>query len=367
MSGVTPEKIQKWLVESGAKRIRLSPTGNFVSTCPFHEDNAPSFSINGTTGLYHCFSQSCGAVGNAYTFVTRALGWAKARAVEEFGAWTDTDADRVVGELAKFPEYADRLRSGSTSTSELSISSHTLGAYNFCPKYLLQRGFDKSVLAAWEIGYDLTTGRVTIPVRSLDGMLVGISKRADEGTPGAKYVHLGFNKGSFLYGADQAPKGSEVWVGEGQLDAVALDQFGLPKGFAVSTMGARVSDAQIKLLSLYRRVVLCFDHDLDGVTATLRVGDGLVQTAVEEIFVADKYPEHIKDPADLLKSSPEHRDAFVNQLTPYELWSVNTLLNLSEGKNNARLWRSKGSQEGDGRATRFVRREPRSGLHHQRR
>jgi DNA primase len=367
MSGVTPEKLQKWLVESGARRIRLSPTGNFVSTCPFHEDNAPSFSIHGTTGLYHCFSQSCGAVGNAFTFVTRALGWTQAKAVEELGAWDGDDADKTVELLSKFPDYADRFKSRDDSVSETAISAHQLGAYNFCPRYLLNRGFDKAVLSAWEVGYDLTTGRVTIPVRAVDGLLVGISKRADEGTPGAKYVHLGFNKGSFLYGADQVSAGSEVWVGEGQLDAIALDQFGLPRGFAVSTMGALVSDAQIKLLSVYKRVVLCFDNDLNGVTATLRVGNGLVQTTVEEIFVADKFPDNVKDPADLLRATPQERHNFITQLTPYELWSVNTLLNLSEGTNNARLWRSTGSQEGDGRATRFVRREPRSRLHHQRR
>lgn len=367
MSGVTPERVQKWLAESGAQRIRLSPTGNFISTCPFHADKAPSFSIHGTTGLYHCFSQSCGATGNAYTFVTRALGWARARAVDELGAWDDDDADRVVGELLSFPGYEDRLRPSDGGVGQVSISAHTLGAYNFCPKYLLQRGFDKDVLAAWEIGYDLTTGRVTIPVRSLDGLLIGISKRADEGTPGAKYVHLGFNKGSFLYGADQAPPRSEVWVGEGQLDAVALDQLGLPHGFAVSTMGALVSDAQIKLLSLYRRVVLCFDADANGVSATLRVGSALVETAVEEILVADTFPTGVKDPADLLLTSPEQRNTFITTLIPYESWSVHTLLNISEGKEHARLWRSKGSEEGDGRATRFVRREPRPGLHHQRR
>jgi len=367
MSGVTPEKLQKWLVEAGAQRIRLSPTGNFISTCPFHADTSPSFSIHGTTGLYHCFSQSCGAVGNAFTFVTRALGWTRDRAIEELGAWDGDDADKVVAELLTFPDYADRFKSGDLGPTETSISAHQLGAYSFCPRYLLNRGFDKAVLSAWEVGYDLTTGRVTIPVRSMDGLLVGISKRADEGTPGAKYVHLGFNKGSFLYGADQAPRGSEVWVGEGQLDAIALDQFGLPRGFAVSTMGALVSEAQIKLLSVYKRVVLCFDNDMNGVMATLRVGHGLTQTAVEQILVADKFPQDIKDPADLLLATDKQRSTFINELTPYELWSVNTLLTISEGKNNARLWRSKGSEEGDGRATRFVRREPRPGLHHQRR
>lgn len=35
--------------------------------CPFHDDNNPSLSIDGTRGIYKCFS--CGAGGNVYNFV----------------------------------------------------------------------------------------------------------------------------------------------------------------------------------------------------------------------------------------------------------------------------------------------------------
>lgn len=38
-----------------------------VALCPFHDDNNPSLSIDGTRGIYKCFS--CGAGGNVYNFI----------------------------------------------------------------------------------------------------------------------------------------------------------------------------------------------------------------------------------------------------------------------------------------------------------
>ena len=35
--------------------------------CPFHAEKSPSFSVNDTDGLYHCFG--CKASGDAITFV----------------------------------------------------------------------------------------------------------------------------------------------------------------------------------------------------------------------------------------------------------------------------------------------------------
>ena len=40
--------------------------------CPFHDESAPSFSVNDDKGFYHCFG--CGAHGNAVGFVMEYLG-----------------------------------------------------------------------------------------------------------------------------------------------------------------------------------------------------------------------------------------------------------------------------------------------------
>lgn len=38
-----------------------------ICSCPFHDEDTPSFNVNLKNGVYHCFG--CGAKGNVITFV----------------------------------------------------------------------------------------------------------------------------------------------------------------------------------------------------------------------------------------------------------------------------------------------------------
>ena len=51
-----------------SKYVTLTPRGNsFVGKCPFHDEKTPSFNVNDSKGLYHCFG--CKAGGNVITFI----------------------------------------------------------------------------------------------------------------------------------------------------------------------------------------------------------------------------------------------------------------------------------------------------------
>lgn len=39
----------------------------YMGRCPFHEDNSPSFSVNPSDKVYHCFG--CGVGGDVFKFV----------------------------------------------------------------------------------------------------------------------------------------------------------------------------------------------------------------------------------------------------------------------------------------------------------
>ena len=58
------------LSELISKYVTLTQRGNsFVGRCPFHEEKTPSFNVNDSKGLYHCFG--CKAGGNVITFIQK--------------------------------------------------------------------------------------------------------------------------------------------------------------------------------------------------------------------------------------------------------------------------------------------------------
>lgn len=66
----TYEKIiMSLLEEHQVRKINVKDKGQLNCTCPFHNDDRPSFGINLQTGLYNCFS--CDEQGNLVQFVSK--------------------------------------------------------------------------------------------------------------------------------------------------------------------------------------------------------------------------------------------------------------------------------------------------------
>lgn len=316
-------KITSWLHEAGARRVRMSGE-NAVGTCPFHRDNNPSFAMNVTNGLYVCYSAACGARGNLATFLIQALRWPVKKAIET--------ADEVVGERATQTEWVrptpweGRRPQKEVKATDLLLEAKAR-AYMCIPMYMTDRGFRESTLLAWEVGFDKVAMRVTLPVRDHQGECVGISKRGVLKTQIPPYLHNGFSKGQYLYGEhlDAVHGGyglQEVWASEGQLDAMALRQIA-PHVKSVSTMGSLVTTEQIELLGKYSRVVMAFDADEAGRKATTLVGEALLRrNDPGTLFVANAYPEGVKDPCDLLYVGGDAQREFLSKLIPYEDWRL---------------------------------------------
>ena len=318
------DKIAEWLEAAGGTLIKQSGV-NWISTCPFHKDTRRSFSINSEDGRYICFSESCGVYGGLYAFLKEGCGFAPARALKLASEFSTYESPGKFGDWEELPDWGGRRSKEDPTTKK--IAEHMLGLYEFCPEYMRNRGFSIKTLRKWEIGYDFEQKRVTIPVRDEYGELVGMSKRATLKTQETPYLHLEFKRSHFLYGAHFVAPRDDVWVTEGQLDALALSQFGLS---AVSTMSARVSPTHVKKLSKHKgRVILAFDNDSDGRSATVRVGEGLLKKGIVAL-VARQYPtyvrwdgeeEEVKDPGKLVELYTRKSDeviTFLSELTPYD-------------------------------------------------
>lgn len=316
-------QILKWLKESGATKIRESGTNQVVSTCPFHRDRYPSFCINVTNGLFVCYAQGCGVSGNIINFLMGALGWRYQRAAEaiEYLNIPSLD-DESVYELPEF----ERRRTAELEVPKRTITEGHLGMYRFCPTYMLERGYPKSLLKHWEIGFDYGAYRVTFPVRDVHGALVGISKRSTLNSQNPKYLHLGFKKSNYLYGAHRCRGAREVVVTEGQPDLLAW--YALRKKYphldlppSVSTMGSRVALNQINLMSKYSSVILAFDNDSDGRAATVKVGEELLKRLPRgRVKVLVHWPEGCKDVGDVFEKHLTEKQvrSFVCHPEPYD-------------------------------------------------
>jgi DNA primase len=63
------------------QRVDLRRVGKeYTGRCPFHEDKAPSFSVNEDRGVFYCFG--CGAKGDVYDFTMQleGIGFREAKA-----------------------------------------------------------------------------------------------------------------------------------------------------------------------------------------------------------------------------------------------------------------------------------------------
>ena len=105
---------------------RFSRSGQFRATClcPFHDDRNPSMSIDGSRGIYKCFS--CGAGGNTISFVRE---YSKIQGVEmSFSeAVTLLESRLASGEVVPLPEPSPRnsMRQNALATSTLTGSAKT--------------------------------------------------------------------------------------------------------------------------------------------------------------------------------------------------------------------------------------------------
>lgn len=294
------ETIKAYLAKAGAHQIRVTGVNNLISTCPYHRDDHPSFSINTENGLFICYAAGCGVSGNLVTFLITALKIPFQRALDVMNEMDIPDMRDP--DLFKLPPY--ELRKSSVELPDAKIREGHLGLYRFCPQYMVDRGYPKSFLKEWEIGYDYGSGRVTLPVRDVNRRLVGMTKRSTYDDRPPKYLHLGFKKGNHLFGQYKYPDAKECVVVEGQVDVLAFYllriRLKMDPILCVSTMGSRVSFRQVDLLARFDKVYLAFDNDDDGLSAMDRVGEGLMsRMRPDRVLVLRAFPDACKDVGDI--------------------------------------------------------------------
>jgi DNA primase len=287
----------------------------YVGLCPFHEERTPSFSVEPTEKLYHCFG--CGVGGDVIKFVEEKEGLGFTEAVEMLADRYGVELEREQEDPQAEAKRQRRRRLEQLLERSAAFYSSYLWESEEAGKaraYLGQRGLREEVLRAFGVGfapsawdkilvrgqqagfsveelravglaqrgrsggdYDRFRERIMFPIRDRRGRVLGFGGRAMRSDQGAKYVNTAetdfFHKSQILYGVDRAKaaiaKAGRAVVVEGYTDVLALYQAGIEE--AVGVMGTAITPDQVAALSgMVEEVVLALDADSAGQEAMLR-------------------------------------------------------------------------------------------------
>lgn len=211
----------------GSRGLQLN-----VKCCPKCGGESWKVFINAETGLGNCFSGSCEAKFNKYSFVQAHTGLAAAGTIEhmknvvaELG-WRPKRATKVAVEMEraelKLPKsYAIPIKGKNLAYLEGRRITVELAQYfhlRFCHRgwfVYQQEGQER---------YQAYHNRVLIPVFDLDGQIVSFQGRDITGTAERKYLFPpGYaSTGSVIYNGHNVHHCKHVVMGEGAFDVFSL-------------------------------------------------------------------------------------------------------------------------------------------------
>lgn len=258
--------------------VTLRSGNEWMARCPFHDDSSASLQFNIHKGLYICFA--CHASGNIKTFL------------RHFGAqYRDPEVD-----VADIYQKLDLIESVTQAPQKAAVlPESTLKRYSFPTDYWASRGLSRAVQTAFDLGYDPIENEAIIPVRNINGGLMGVIRRRLEMDYGPKYMYYkGFPRKTSMFASWLvAKKGTDhAVITEGSLDSVSVWQAGYP---AMAQYGSRMSREQVVLLRRLgiSKITLFYDNDKAGQEATLAAIPLLREFLIYVVQYADGDP---KDP-----------------------------------------------------------------------
>ena len=301
------------IVDVIGEYINLEHKGkNFFGVCPFHDDHSPSMSVSPEKNIFKCFS--CGASGNAITFLMDYLGIEFKEALkmlaDNAGITLDSNftKKKVNSEFEEYYKINDLV---------VSLFKNNLASSKGkeAREYLKKRGLDEETIKYFNIGlaidslisntiskkynknilmdidlckeyngklYDTFDNRIMFPISDKDGNVIGFTGRiyrdVDKGE--SKYVNTKetsiFKKGNILYNLNNSKefirKEKSIIICEGQMDTIRLHTIGVNN--VVSLSGTSITKEQIDLISSMKcDIILNLDQDEAGKDATITIGD----------------------------------------------------------------------------------------------
>ena len=304
------------IVDIVSESVILKKSGrNFFGLCPFHSEKTPSFSVNPSKQIFHCFG--CSAGGNVLTYVMKYHGLSFPEAARMIA--------RKYNIAIETREIDPEKRRQIQLKEELfRLNNRVMGYYHNCLKsgsqsveareYLNQRGLSGDMVDEFKLGfspdawdsvvrqfkgfktsknvavqsglvlkrqqsdgyYDRFRNRIMFPIFDVNMQVAGFGGRVmDDAMP--KYMNSPetpvYNKSRILYGLHAAKQHCRqqgiLYIVEGYFDFLSLYQHGIKN--TVATLGTALTPDHIRILKGYAsKMVLVFDSDAAGISAAKR-------------------------------------------------------------------------------------------------
>lgn len=357
--------------------VRLTRRGsNYVGLCPFHSEKTPSFSVNGSKQIFHCFG--CGVGGNSISFVMKYENLTFTEAVKQLADKAgiklpdvpdNPDAIKrsdlrtrlfeiykeaakfyyfqLRGDYGKFPmEYLKNRKLTDKTINDFGLG-YSVKSANALYTYLKSKGYSDELMIKAELVtfrerrgiFDMFWNRVIFPIMDQNNKVIAFGGRVmGEGEP--KYLNSRetdiFNKRRNLYGLNFAKHSRKnfMLLCEGYMDVIALHQAGFTN--SVASLGTALTEEQARLIGRYvKEVIITYDSDGAGVKAAIRAIPILKSAGIKtRILKLAPY----KDPDELIKNAGseefENRIKNAENSFDFELSNIEKNFDLSgpEGK-----------------------------------
>lgn len=270
--------------------------------CPVHEkdeeNHNPSADVNLDTGLWSCFS--CGASGDIANLGMAVLDKSYMEMVDALRPG-NTDALTAMVR-AKVRRKMSEAKPKTEVDEPRKNDVPPLGAYSDGPlDAMIARGFDPEHLSSWGVrfvdrlslakpntasdNFEITNS-IAIPIVGRDGEVASwvyraTNKSADWQKNNAKYIYtpgLSNVLNKTWFGLHRHKDKKVIVVVEGSLDAIWLDQCGIP---AVAMLGTNSKQFEkVDALTTFSKVIIFPDKDMPGVNAAVKLGDRLQSLGV---------------------------------------------------------------------------------------
>lgn len=318
------------IYEIVSQYLELKRAGaNYITHCPFHNENSASFIVNPQKNIFKCFG--CGEAGDSISFIMKIENINYPEAVEKlaylcnFTLTYERTSDRdstIFKHLENITSYYQSKIDKNIlsylqnrSINEESIKCFKLGFSGSSADFVAflsrhKMPFDK-LLEVGVIGqkdrqyYAKFNNRIMFPIFDINSKVLGFGGRILGNENTAKYINSQqskiFNKSRLLYGYNFAKesvfKERKIIVVEGYIDVIMLHQAGFKN--AVATLGTALTKEHLPLLSRGEvDILLCYDGDNAGLNAAFKASMILAEKSGGVVIFKDG-----KDPADMVKDN----------------------------------------------------------------